>query len=665
MKLTDKNMVVEIDERTGYTTSIQSTADKYKMNWILDNSDFGKVDGFEVCKCDTDENGIQIFAENKQYKLSLVIKKQLGECGYSESYTFTNHGITEWFVNKDSFGIHFPFACQVKGGEDFHEKTCVSHLWCGDDVCWMYSSKLSGADLHLVINMTEGGISDYTISRDRAREWNGANYRGDFVLNPSPKTVFAGSSVTYTFKFGFTDGNPIDALCENDGFIHLSADKYTATVGEEINFAAYCKDGLQDLAIVHNGESISAKLDGNNACWTAAFEKIGEQKFYVQANGKKTYIVVNVIEDIDTILKKRTKFIANKQQYHEPESKLYGAYLCYDRDTDALHYVHNDIRTDHNASRERIGMGIAVLKQLQREYDEELFASITKHREFVERELFDEQTCIVYNEVERNNSWRRIYNFPWMSIYFYEWFMLTKEQRFLEYAAKIILKYYEFGGSEQESQGIEACRIITALKEQGLTELAEKFRAEFLTQVENIYKLNFASKSEEIGYVNEMPNCSAMYLLQGYILTGEKKYLDEAEKYVAASKSFYGFQPDYHLNMVCVRHWDRFWFGRYAEYGDVFPHYWSVLTAEMFYWYQKATGTDCKKEIDTIIGANLCIFMPDGFASNNYLYPYKVNVFSSTGEDVDFAGFGTFYGKRFDERANDQDWVLYYATVLK
>ncbi len=70
--------------------------------------------------------------------------------------------------------------------------------------------------------------------------------------------------------------------------------------------------------------------------------------------------------------------------------------------------------------------------------------------------------------------------------------------------------------------------------------------------------------------------------------------------------------------------------------------------------------------------------MPDGFASNSYLYPYKVhnhtsrperknNVFyaSALSDSERHDDLETCFGKRYDDRANDQDWILYYATVLQ
>ncbi len=46
--------------------------------------------------------GITVWAENPYSKISLVIRKELRDGGYWESYTFTNDKEVELFVNKDT-----------------------------------------------------------------------------------------------------------------------------------------------------------------------------------------------------------------------------------------------------------------------------------------------------------------------------------------------------------------------------------------------------------------------------------------------------------------------------------------------------------------------------------------------------------------------------------
>ena len=124
------------------------------------------------------------------------------------------------------------------------------------------------------------------------------------------------------------------------------------------------------------------------------------------------------------------------------------------------------------------------------------------------------------------------------------------------------------------------------------------------------------------------------------------------------------FQPDFRLAHVPVRHWDRYWFGKHAQHGDVFPHYWSTLHGVAHHALMQATGTDYTAVINNNLRNNLCLFNADGSAYNNYLYPYKVNMFNSKANEGyvnQWMETGTHLGKNYDKWANDQDWALYFA----
>ncbi len=48
----------------------------------------------------------------------------------------------------------------------------------------MYCSKVGISDLHLVVNMTQGSICDYSIFKDSSRVSNASFHRGDILLHP-------------------------------------------------------------------------------------------------------------------------------------------------------------------------------------------------------------------------------------------------------------------------------------------------------------------------------------------------------------------------------------------------------------------------------------------------------------------------------------------------
>lgn len=657
--LSNNNIHVEIDETTGYI--IRISKNDSSTNWVLDNSTWGKVENFTVETVENIERGVKVLAQNESETLRLSIRREITDEAYLERYVFINASDKELTITQETFAIYFPFNCAITKAPDFLEELCTAHVWCGGNTAWLYGERLAGGAPFLIVNMTEGDCSDYSVSRDIVRK-KACDYRGDLLLNPTPRKLKRGQSFTMSFAYFFSDELPQIALSKQEGFLSAYADKYTAHEGEEIELLVACPSGLHNLSVTYNDEALPFTVEGNEAKIVCLFTSKGEKKINIYANGKYTYVYVNIVEDTNTLYEQRTRFIVDKQQYHQKDNPLDGAYLCYDDDTKTTYF--DNERPDFNAGRERICMGIVVLLQLQQKHDEALMKSIEKHREFVERELFDENDGMVYNEIQRDNSWLRIFNFPWFSIYYFEWYVLTGNLKYLKNSAKILLKYYQLDGAKQNSQMIEAVTILEQLKLNQQENLYEALKREFLYHCDTMIELDSFCQNNECGYISEYPTVLTSYMSQAYILTGDEKYKSAAAIYEPRIHSFYSFQPDYHLNSITVRHWERYWFGKKDEYCDTMPQQWTCLISWAYKWYDEAFKTNHKKLIKDVIYNSLCLYREDGFAANVYAPAYKTTVYSSVkGYTALYTPTGVFYGKNYDERANDQDWILYFLKT--
>ena len=666
MELSNGNIIVSIDENNGCVTSIVNKNDSL-MNWVRENANWGGIDNFKLENVTKAANGcVAQYSYNpdrhyfkRKDDVTFTVEKSLINNVYQERYVFTNRTNFEFFINQDTFGIHFPFqSVYTQAGQP----VCLAHVWAGDDVCWIVAKKVSDTKERLIIRLTEGGISDYSIHREilGAKE-DSTNFRGDIVLNPTPCSVSAGESVAYTFVYDFTDKNEIDYLEEQDGFISVKADCITQYIHNPVTVSAKYNGNINTYTILVDGEEQPCELQNNRIVCRYVANILGEKKFDVYINGKHTHLLVNIILPLEKILEKRAYFIAEKQQFHKAGSPLDGAYLIYDNQTKTQYYSAS--YDDYNAGRERIAMGCVVLKQLQARYDETLMHSIKKHRAFIERELFDAQTAMVYNKEGRNNDWRRIYNDPWFALYFLEWYILTGEKEHLMYAGKIMLNYYKDDKNHQDSQLIHIPRFCKYLEKENLLELKEKLVACFMEYIDGQIDNRGKIYSEEVCVLSHEPyNNKSVYFSHAYQLKREEIFASYAKMYKTYSEAYYSYQPDYHMHMISARYWDDFWFGKYRLYGDLYPHYWSSQTGIMFAEYERAFGIDCRAEYEAIFKNNLCVYAPDGSAFNNYLYPYKILI-----EDNDQANYlrpkgGTYYGKKYEAFANDQDWGLYLAT---
>ena len=167
---------------------------------------------------------------------------------------------------------------------------------------------------------------------------------------------------------------------------------------------------------------------------------------------------------------------------------------------------------------------------------------------------------------------------------------------------------------------------------------------------ENIIANGTNYPKHEVDYEQTIVAPAMTFMLQLYELTGENQYLDEARKHCLLLDRFNGKQPDYRLDEVAIRHWDDYWFGKSATFGDTFPHYWNVLSGWCYYLYDKATGDGFTKlKAENSARNCLCLFNDDGSASCAYVYPYMINDRK-----------GGFY----DAWANDQDFALYFAIKI-
>ena len=660
----DDRILVAFDGESGVTKTICYPHDAYQMNWILENSDWGYVSGFEVKSVYAADNGIDVCAV--QNDILLIVIKRIANGIYSEQYVFSNQGNTAVPFSKETLGIHFPYNCTFENKTNLHDMSCVTHVWCGGDYAWMYSAKPSGVKPYLVCYITEGMISDYSISYDVSRISCGASYRGAIVLHPGDVELQPGTQMQYTFVFQFSDtaadsGTP-NPYCR----MTLCADRYSAFVGESICCRFQSLDPWQTAEIICNSEPIHYVKDGTTAEWRLSFDTPGERTVCVRVNGKTLWMKLNVLLPLEQHLIKRAQFITQKQQYQEAGHDLDGAYLIYDRDTECQYYDREF--GDHNACRERLAMGVVVAQALQIQYDENMMHSLRQHRCFIEREVYDRTTSTVHDSEYRAYQRRtRAYNYPWMAVYYLEWYLLTRERECLQNAANIMIAYYEIaGGGKQESPCIRNHEICQYLLEEGMEALRERLLQHTLAHADRIIRDGSKCFSEEVRCTQFMFNGKVNILCQAYILTGDKQYLQFVSEFMRKSDAFSAKQPDYHVNRIAVRYWDLFWFGKMRTYGDSMPQWLSALTAETYHFlYETGFGETYRDSAEQVLKNNLCVFASDGFASAGYLVPYKVVQYTS---DPTYKNSclvpGITYGHRYDSYANDQDWTLYYAVKL-
>ena len=344
------------------------------------------------------------------------------------------------------------------------------------------------------------------------------------------------------------------------------------------------------------------------------------------------------------LAERRCRFIAGKQQCRDEKSCLNGAFLIYDNEEGCQYYNH--AFPDHNAGRERIGMGILLARYLQERPDEELERSLDAFVKFVRGQLLDEETGEVFNDAPRCQDWKRLYNYPWICVLFLEVFRLKKDRWYLQAAFRIMKAYYRDGGSHFYAIAIPMRESVELFRENGMEKEAGELLGLFREHADRIAGLGKHYPAHEVKYEQSIVAPAATYLCELYHLTGEEKYRKAAREQLEVLELFQGRQPDYHMYEVAIRHWDGYWFGKRACYGDTFPHYWSALTGVAFREAEKIEGCEAfAARAEDALRGTLSLFFEDGSASCACVYPLSVN-----GRPGDY----------FDPWANDQDWGLYF-----
>lgn len=598
--------------------------DKYGMNWFRPDYEYAKVSCTE---------GLECKAETKK-----------GGDVYRTKFVFTNCSDKPVFTDTDSIGIRFPLEDRYDGSDVCITSRCHGHIFCGKNVSYVMALRMGGEAPHLGMALTKGSLESYSVERDPEKS---SNDRGCFILHPSPMELCPGESAVLEWVIFPHQGKEdfVKKLAVYSDYIEVKADRYVVFLGEKNRI--WIRPHFPAKTVWVDGKRLDPDETGAYVLEYTTKE-CGEQVFCVKAGERQTRCRVLVQEPLEKLAARRGRFIVEKQQYEGKADSLRGAYLAYDNEE--KHPVYRR-EYDYNGGRERVGMGLFLLRLLQGACREEekkrLEESLERYTAYLKREIVHVDTGEVCNDFGMDNRYLRLYNFTWYATFFTERYQLYARKEDLETACRILEDFYSRGGAGFYPIELPVLSLNRALKKAGMEEERRRMYACFTAHGDRLLEIGLHYPSHEVNYEQSIVAPAANILLQTALLTGEEKYLEGGRRQLAVLEQFNGIQPDYHLYETAVRHWDGYWFGKRRLYGDTFPHYWSALTGNVYLLYAKASGdlAYLKKARDSLRGV-LPLFFGDGTASCAYVFPHRVN------------GVRAAY---YDPYANDQDWGLYFA----
>ena len=606
--------------RVGNVKEIVFSKDPKQMNWLREDFPYAEV------KCPP-----EFSAEVQNEKDGDVLTTKI---------VVSYNGAHPYFTNAGSIGVSFPLQDRYTDSVTCRDYRCHAHIFCGENTSYIMALRMGGAAPHLGMVLTKGSLSAYSIERDLKLQ---SNDRGCFWLHPSAQEFAPGDTMKLEWKVFPHRGREDfrEKLRAFPRVILVDAEQYVIYPGETSKVTIEPTFPAEKVTI--NGASLE-KTENSVYEYLFENEKTGEYVLSICADEVKTTCRLLVQERPETLAAKRCAFIVDHQQYHGKIKELQGAYLPYDNEEKILVCTSEN---DFNAGRERTGMGVLIARALQQNLlkdREKAEQSLREYHAFYLRELVNASTGLVCNCSGKDNSYFRLYNYPWAVTFFLECWKLWGEKEDLKTAVHITEKFYEQDGFRFYPIEMPIVMLCQELEKAGEQEDLKTVRDLFRCHADQLIEIGTAYPASEVNYEQSIVQPAAEVILQVYEVTGEEKYLRGAEQQIAVLELFDGQQPDYHLHETAIRHWDGYWFGKRRVFGDTFPHYWSAENGRTFKRYARLTGNEeYNIRGEHSLRGVLSMFFEDGTATCAYLYPYSVN-----GQKTDFA----------DPYANDQDWGL-------
>ncbi|MDR0963608.1 MAG: hypothetical protein LBM60_03220 [Clostridium sp.] len=600
--------------------------DPYAMNWIAGEAQWGTV----VCPP----------------ALSFETKREQTDDGICERFTFTNTSSKDVFIQTGDISIAVPFNDHCEQNSNCLTGRCHAHVWCGLDVSYIMALRVGGEAPHLGLCLTKGSLSTYSIERGTKGD---SKERGDILLHPAPFTLEPGKLYELEWVLIWHEGEEdFYQKCRTlSRFIEIRAERYVCEYHQPLQFQiipSFSFEAGEVRAQRFDAPPTTLNIQDDIIEIQDVFDKPGIVEYLIQIGTVKTLCRFLVQLPIEELVQKRCEFITTKQQYHNPNSCLRGAYLIYDNEERKMHY---DAELNHNAGRERIVMGTLLADYLQTHPNQAMEESLRQYTEFVYRELFDEATGEVFQDAGREQATSRLSHYPWTAQFFIELYILTSENKYIADAYKTMKYYYEHGGLAYYAVEVPDVELIYYMEILGMENEVRTMQGYLYHHARFMLKRGTDYPVFGVAFDQRTVASAAVRLMKCSMAMREKGFLAAAEEHLKILMNFTAHQPDCRLYESALRHWDGFYSGKRHGFADTHPNHWSAVTGNVWACYADITGkAELQKKAIACFDSAMALFGADGSAACVHYAPYRMNGTRMQG---------------VDPWANDQDFALYYA----
>ncbi|MGP4006110.1 hypothetical protein [Streptomyces sp. 4N124] len=542
-------------------------------------------------------------------------------------------------------GIQTPFADLYSNAESSLNQAVHAHLFTGGTWAWALAQPMSGEGRSLGLIVREGAVRAYSVESRNLK--SSSHVRGHLVLlvtdrarNPQAfggqpaLRLAAGESLTVEWELGW----------------YASVEDFTAATRPPAVFSAYAAE---------LGEPIVVEASTVTATDSAVkVEPDAEGRIRVQAarhgsytldidDGARTEVLFHL--PLDEMVRRRVAYITRYQQARERPGLLAHAFVPVDTRTGLTQSTNG--WSDWTDGSERIAMPLLLQAAAARGWadPEEIDPLLDGWSRFACRYLLDD------NDAPRRGSQDhhtgvRLYDMPWLARFFHDRHRAHGRTDDLDRAARILERSYALGGALHLSIGLSPAvlDVCDSLDASGQSDRARTLRDQLVDSARQFVRLGRQLPAHEVNYEQSIVAPLVDLLTDAHTVTGDPAFHDAVAERLPWLLAFGGPQPHARLHGVAIRHWDGFWFGADRLWGDVFPHYWSSLTAATLLRLPTDLRTDRTDRLaEAILRANMATYREDGSATCAFVMPSTVD-----GRAAHTA----------DPLANDQDWHLYLWT---
>lgn len=645
---------VTFDDARGGVKCVSVAGDADGMNWVEGQAEWGTpAPDLKLRFVSAKTEGAVQTALWTNRAIRLSVRREAKGATLAERYVVSAAADYPVYFGRGMFGLYATFNDNYEDAITSQAKRCHTHLWCGGAFGGARALKMGLYPVELGLFLTEGTLDSYSVRRIRRHI---SNDRGDFILHPEPFHLNPGESKAFAWNLtAYPEGGFRAAALAAPNACLVKFEHETVFAGESFRLEAACGEDVRTCVVTLNGREVLSVVSGRTVTVETTPGFVGDADFVLTVNGRRHRAKGYVAERFPDLVAKRVATIIRENQCLDEKSPLYGAYVIFDNE-EGVQFYNYDFG-DHNAARERVGMGLLLARWAQKHPSAEILRSLELYEKFLVREIFDETTGEVYNGIRLRERRKRHYNGPWFINFWWEMYNLTGKGVYLDRIDKGIRRYYEKAGPAFYPIACNYAECVATMARAGrdVTELKRLLRA----QVDVMLSKGNGYPSQEVRFEQTLVTPPTT-ILSGYydFIEKDPAVLSAVSNHVKVLERFNGEAPDHRLGGIPIRHWDDFWFGKARLYGDSMPHYWSCLSAYDFDFFARITGdVTYRARAERIFRNLLCLYFPSGKASCAYVYPYSVTMVDDDGKVLEPARRGEF----FDPWANDQDYGLYFA----